>query len=32
MVFDNLIIGGKDDAGHESILELVLDRARASNV
>ena len=29
MVFDDLIIGRKDDAEHDSILKLVLDRARA---
>ena len=32
MVFDDLIIGGQDDAEHDSILKLVLDRFCASNV
>ena len=32
VVFDDLIIGGKDDAEHDGILNQVLDRARANNV
>ena len=32
VVFDDLIIGGKDDAEHDGILKQVLDRARTNNV